>query len=929
MTVPALEYASYIPSSHIFFNDVEVFSARSAAGKSFPFLCTQKSGAFAAMRLVQTVHLSPIMTAKRPYINDRRHILRIDGNLVVAYNTDKPYPPQIDPQCTPRLRHMHLPIYDRRDVPYLCAAPATPDYSGAILGRLSQTFDHFPLVKVGNRYALEPKLAARWQSLEQALMGIALALLQHSGAPLVPLEYRFPPSPRKQGYLESHDSKHEALMAIQRSRDAFQPLIAHTAWAAILHRGRQFWKLYSSGTNPCKDDDLDRSWADTLEKICKVHLAWVRELRSSAVCDFNIRRAGLVIREPRNWPYTSKLVPLVLSNVPIWIIWGKGPCDRCPPTWTNDLVVDFGPSEEEAAKAQEWYRQPPPPPSFPSNASTKSCEGQTPSLVENSPQSVAESGDDEVTRKHVDIHEWIRTQELMIETLMKTSDQAAITKWKQRQEAAEAQQCPGERGAIVYEWDRDDHQNPIRTRVNRANVEQSWVTFGANQRWFNCVDNEWELCRELDPSDMPEDRAIKHEDNTDDDVLESNTFSQGWTIKDEADVKIDSSALATIASTSEDIAELGRELNPSDEPENKAIKREADTDEDALESNTFLQGWMTKDEVDGKIDSSALATISFKPEDIAVDRRRDLGGNAMDAFHLISNRYGYSYLAGTKYETYPKTPMTLHKALRVIGDEFETSVYTMEVGAEASFIQYIMYLNGFGHPDIDQTEVPSALCDLYPENPSYLGKRTSTVTIERVVYMSTTLYIIRHRNANDSDWLLAVKDPCTALQCMRSCPNSLTELVRELMNSKTAFYTLKPMDGTKPYTRGRAFGESMDFRGNRTGLGTRPPEHILDLTDYIAYEAVKAKLVQDKRIARAAIKRGGIIARLASGLVDEYDVLDGPTWDTDGRYLHITLTSNGEMREYFDDDMSLEELATFVGLYNYYARKLSSLLQTH
>lgn len=136
------------------------------------------------------------------------------------------------------------------------------------------------------------------------------------------------------------------------------------------------------------------------------------------------------------------------------------------------------------------------------------------------------------------------------------------------------------------------------------------------------------------------------------------------------------------------------------------------------------------------------------------------------------------------------------------------------------------------------------------------------------------------------------------------------------------------MDGTRPNAGGRKVGESMDYKGNRIGLGTRPLGHVLDLSDYIGYEAVKTKLVQDKRIARAVVKRGGIIARLASGVVDEYDVLDGPTWHADGKFLYITLASNGEMREYFDDDISLEELATFVGLYNFYSGKRPGLLKT-
>lgn len=63
------------------------------------------------------------------------------------------------------------------------------------------------------------------------------------------------------------------------------------------------------------------------------------------------------------------------------------------------------------------------------------------------------------------------------------------------------------------------------------------------------------------------------------------------------------------------------------------------------------------------------------------------------------------------------------------------------------------------------------------------------------------------------------------------------------------------------------------------------------------------------------VKRGGVISRLSDNLVDEYAVLDGPVWDTGGKVVRVSIEIDGVKQEYFDDDMNLEELATYVGLY--------------
>lgn len=380
---------------------------------------------------------------------------------------------------------------------------------------------------------------------------------------------------------------------------------------------------------------------------------------------------------------------------------------------------------------------------------------------------------------------------------------------------------------------------------------QVWSMFGYGQRWFNCVEDEWELCRDLDPYEEPDD-------------LVSEYATDGYTSVDGT-----------------------------------------------------LQGWRTRDTAIRDHNCSTNAPTVFKVEDMRDISATEKEEIVTDVLDVVCSRFGLSYASGDKYDNFSNPPIKLQKALRIFGDGYHEPVYTMRQGTEASFIQYVMYLNAVGHPENDITEVPSSLCDLYPDNYRFIGKQLSTVVVTQVEHIDSALYVIRHRSSADLDWVLAVNDPCTALQCARSNPSSMCEVIRGLILSKTMFFTFKCFDDVLTDQTRDLNSRPKPYISKRTGLGRRPADHILDLTDFIAYEGAKARLLQDKRIARAVVKRGGIVARLASGLVDEYDIIDGPKFEEGGRYIRVPLTIDGETREYFDDDLSLEEMATFVGLYSF------------
>ena len=102
--------------------------------------------------------------------------------------------------------------------------------------------------------------------------------------------------------------------------------------------------------------------------------------------------------------------------------------------------------------------------------------------------------------------------------------------------------------------------------------------------------------------------------------------------------------------------------------------------------------------------------------------------------------------------------------------------------------------------------------------------------------------------------------------------------------------------------------------GRRFGLGERPVGHEPDKADYIAYTGEKSRLLLNPRIARAAVKRGGILSRLVDSLVEERDILDGPSVSAEECLFSATLFSDDKEIYFIDDDITDEESSVLVGL---------------
>jgi hypothetical protein len=97
-----------------------------------------------------------------------------------------------------------------------------------------------------------------------------------------------------------------------------------------------------------------------------------------------------------------------------------------------------------------------------------------------------------------------------------------------------------------------------------------------------------------------------------------------------------------------------------------------------------------------------------------------------------------------------------------------------------------------------------------------------------------------------------------------------------------------------------------------TGLGYRPKHYTPDIIDYVAYESSRDRFLQSAR-GRAALSRGGIIARLASEVVGYDSVCFGPS---DAAFDEgICFWDGKSSLAYFDDQLTDDEVDLICGVY--------------
>ncbi|KAF8823664.1 hypothetical protein HHX47_DHR9000321 [Lentinula edodes] len=170
-------------------------------------------------------------------------------------------------------------------------------------------------------------------------------------------------------------------------------------------------------------------------------------------------------------------------------------------------------------------------------------------------------------------------------------------------------------------------------------------------------------------------------------------------------------------------------------------------------------------------------------------------------------------------------------------------------------------------------------------------------------------YLIQAKDAKDNEeYVIAFRSAATVMELTRREWGPRTEdIIKCLIEEGISFNTLMAS-----HTPRRSL--YMPFR-RPAMLGFRPVGFVPTLQDYRSYELIRNDFLRSAR-GRSALLAGGIIARLARGIVNVNDVYDGPT----GHALHegeqaLCVWEAGQACAFWDDQLTGEEMDLICGSY--------------
>lgn len=128
------------------------------------------------------------------------------------------------------------------------------------------------------------------------------------------------------------------------------------------------------------------------------------------------------------------------------------------------------------------------------------------------------------------------------------------------------------------------------------------------------------------------------------------------------------------------------------------------------------------------------------------------------------------------------------------------------------------------------------------------------------------MYTISSTTAEQGHWVICLRDPTTVLQIYRNGWTTLDKIVHELVFRGIPFNTGVP-DPICPKVVEKGYPSK--------GLGLRPVGYNPRSDDYNVYVSTRTDIFRS-HLGRAALLKGGLIARLARDTVGVSDVLSGP-----------------------------------------------------
>ncbi|KAJ7100747.1 hypothetical protein B0H15DRAFT_817142 [Mycena belliarum] len=214
------------------------------------------------------------------------------------------------------------------------------------------------------------------------------------------------------------------------------------------------------------------------------------------------------------------------------------------------------------------------------------------------------------------------------------------------------------------------------------------------------------------------------------------------------------------------------------------------------------------------------------------------------------------------------------------------------------------YLSKAKKPD----DMPAELYDL--RQPDLAPLRPSPIQLRWEIINKITYYFFTPKDPVPDGALesVVVRSATFAVEILRRDWMCLEEVVLNLLARGIAFNTLvRASPAVSPQIKGSV--ELAVYRG----LGYRAKDFQAHPGEYARYEAIRNQFLSSGR-GRAALLMGGVIARLARGVVSSQSVCCGPTKTVrdNGRCFWDGLSSSPA---YWDDVLTAAELDLICGVY--------------
>ncbi|KAL0575267.1 hypothetical protein V5O48_006703 [Marasmius crinis-equi] len=750
----------------------------------------------------------------------------------VLYSLPNGTPPANFPYIPPRNAHREpsalttshfdvtTPAWITDETPYLGFVPAINPLYATWLRPLRYNFRTLPVQRrEDGKFDLRHEIQKEWDTLERNFRALLSLAMSESGLAF-PHPFRLWSSPCQYGYTKAHRSENIARYQVMASKNAFMPLMAALSFFAhaLVY---QKPNLYAT-----------KSVISQLANKCEISQTWSSFVESSLL---DAPLTGGYIDCTSNG--MTRWIPMLqASRMPLCLSWG--PSAKFVPIFISSKLSGMYPSDQNVIYLRTHQAPYEPPKSHPHIPSDSHGDHAT---------STAEM--EKFFEKRADRNRQLEQSE-------SPKDRQSRL---QRLEHSQKDLPPGYSSKTkVFLWELHGGVRVRKAGIKNA-FEDYWTTgYGPKQRRYDSFHDEWDMCTEFDPTDVP--RFDDFDDEPADGYPDENPpITAGYTAGDYLGRLHASTLPITMARNP---AHFDLSLRGLAHRRFGFAPPESYTPRGVTSSDTKF----------------ARQVFSVNKAPIETGMNESKSKSLLEILDRIT-------FAAAELKHLPPTldlcqpDHAIHKPWpfqKVIYRQIEGGLWLVYCSEQTDRISHVRrFYIGFNNAT-----------DLLEIVRRGIGNKKEDIMEALIEQGSSFRTIVEHDVQGDE--------------------------TEDMMAEHSPYLT--PTPAVRNIVR-MGDGSSAPL-GCRARLGFRPYGYKFTLQDFRAYVAIRAEFFSSPR-GRAAVLAGGLLARLAKDSVDKTDVLGGPSRDFLTAWMYGEHFSDPQEQShiYWDDRLTEEEVNLVCGVY--------------